>query len=84
MLGGVSLIPFAIISVILIAAVLGAVLILISPIVSILLAILLPLIVTYGFGLPLSNALILFGYEIVVIGVLYYLRRRKSNEISKW
>ena len=84
MLGNVSVVPFLIISVILITAVLGAVLTLISPVASILLAILLPLIITYGLELPLSSALILFGYEIVVIGVLYYLRRRKSNEISKW
>ena len=84
MLGTVSVIPFAIIAIILITAVLAALLILISPIASILLAILLPIIITSALGLPLSNAIVLFIYEIIVIGALYYLRKRKSNEISNW
>ena len=84
MLASVSIIPFAIILVILFAAVLSALFVLFSPVASIALAIFLPLIVVYAFGLPFSNALILFAYELVVIGVLYLLRKRKSDEISKW
>lgn len=84
MLAPVSIIPFAIILVILIAAVLSAVFVLFSPVASIALTIFFPLIVVYALGFPFSNALILFAYELVVIGVLYILRRRKSGEISKW
>jgi|TARA_B110000259_G_C13721679_1_gene284681 hypothetical protein len=84
MLANVSIVPVIILAAIVLAAVLSAVLILISPIVSIALAILFPLIVAYVFGIPVSSVLILFVYEIAIIGILYFLTRRKFSEISEW
>ena len=81
---GVSLIPMIIIGMLLIVALLGGLFVLLSPILSIAVAVLLPIILTLVLQLPISSALILFAYEALVILVLYLLKKRKTNEISKW
>ncbi len=58
--------------------------ILLPPVFAIVFAIGAPFLPALLIGAPLSSALPLLIYEAVILGVLYALKKRKSNEISKW
>jgi uncharacterized membrane protein len=79
-----GILPFLIISFVVIGAVLYALFIFLAPLAAIVAAVLLPLFPILLFGAPLKSAIPFVIYDAVIIGVLYLLKKKKEVEISKW
>lgn len=79
-----GVLPFLVISFVVIGALLYALFIFLAPFAAIVAAVLLPLFPIFLFGAPLKSAIPFMIYDAVIIGVLYLLKKKKEVEISKW
>ncbi len=57
---------------------------LLPPVFALVFCIFAPLVPLILFGAPIKGVVVLYVFEIIVFAALYALKKRKSNEISKW